>query len=412
MKKKIQNVVNEDSVKYRHVSQVITSNTNEDAIKAEKDLYRYFTKSPASILGSWRGALTVIIVKGTDDNIKVTPIITKTICGKTYGNLQQMMLSLGVSRTANGSKITYLLQNDARDEQLEISVDNNINMTSLSYKALPSEIKKFNMHIDESKMKSLGFVEYFDSSTYKLGATYDSRTMFDVNYFTLLLRAMGVNDKIKTVETNWYYDNDANWSFNPFGDYVHKKAGNSAYYGHLGFDLSHQANVQAIASGVVVSIHYDAGEQNGYYGRILTVVHNDEDKIWYSFYGHIAESSDNPIAVGDTIKAGDVIGEISNLGIGNTGAHVHIGLYANAVNATEYVVNPKGYDEKVFNNNIIRKIDEEKMPSETYQDDRDTDSIYRDSSSHSNIALRFYNPLVAILNSGTSIVNNYPTYTN
>jgi murein DD-endopeptidase MepM/ murein hydrolase activator NlpD len=88
--------------------------------------------------------------------------------------------------------------------------------------------------------------------------------------------------------------------------------------------------VRAAADGVVDRIGWDvrqlpepdprSGLRVKGWGRYVRLLHDDGS---YTLYAHLVETSTDSLAVGDTVRAGDVIGRADNTG-GSTGPHLHM----------------------------------------------------------------------------------------
>ena len=95
---------------------------------------------------------------------------------------------------------------------------------------------------------------------------------------------------------------------------------------HNGTDIgaNYDANIYSIADGVVVTNTYDSS-----YGNYIVVGHgqlNGGHYEYYSLYAHQIRLS-TLVAVGDTVKAGQQIGNVGSTG-NSTGPHLHIEIYS------------------------------------------------------------------------------------
>lgn len=109
---------------------------------------------------------------------------------------------------------------------------------------------------------------------------------------------------------------------------------NSPFNGttHYGTDYAAENgdDVHAAADGVVDRIGWDVRElpepdpRSGLslkgWGRYVRLVHDDSS---YTLYAHLVETSTDELAVGDTVRVGELIGEADNTG-GSTGPHLHM----------------------------------------------------------------------------------------
>jgi len=97
---------------------------------------------------------------------------------------------------------------------------------------------------------------------------------------------------------------------------------------HLGKDywLEAGANVMAVADGTVVSIKNNSIDRD--YGPTIILQHRIEGAPkFYSLYGHLSLGALELVAVGQTVKAGDVIGYIGDANVnGGWPPHLHFQL--------------------------------------------------------------------------------------
>ncbi|VVD67040.1 M23 family metallopeptidase [Pandoraea fibrosis] len=97
-------------------------------------------------------------------------------------------------------------------------------------------------------------------------------------------------------------------------------------HSHTGIDLvaPHGAPVRVIAQGVVKTIGY---ERRGF-GRYVVIEHRYDNE---TIYAHLSATA-RGLRVGQTVKAGDVIGAVGKTGM-VTGAHLHFELRRDGVPA-------------------------------------------------------------------------------
>lgn len=104
--------------------------------------------------------------------------------------------------------------------------------------------------------------------------------------------------------------------FNHFGE---------PYAGHKGTDymVDRGTPIYAIADGVVV-----ASDENGPgWGVYVKIAHNIGGQSVTSLYAHMLYGS-RRVAVGDTVRAGQIIGQVSDTGLA-FGTHLHLEIYVN-----------------------------------------------------------------------------------
>jgi murein DD-endopeptidase MepM/ murein hydrolase activator NlpD len=116
---------------------------------------------------------------------------------------------------------------------------------------------------------------------------------------------------------------------------------------HNGLDIKavHLAQVVSISDGIVVD-HYPAPgtpyPRGGYfkghpvYGGMVKIDHGD----FISLYAHLSWSR---VKIGQSVKAGEIIGRLGNTGI-STGEHLHLEMWINnkTVNPLLYLPDPLG----------------------------------------------------------------------
>lgn len=99
---------------------------------------------------------------------------------------------------------------------------------------------------------------------------------------------------------------------------------------HKGIDIAKDlgANVNASLEGKVIQ----AGYNNGGYGNLIVLEHNNNMKTYYAHLSNIY------VNVGDTVKQGDIIGAIGSTG-NSTGPHLHFELRVNnePVDPSKYI---------------------------------------------------------------------------
>lgn len=101
--------------------------------------------------------------------------------------------------------------------------------------------------------------------------------------------------------------------------------GSSPFHTGLDFDLPYGTNIQSIADGVVTYIE-DPGPMCG---SSIMVDSNINGTLFTTVYCHMVTRS-TPLTVGQSVKAGDVVGQIGLTGI-TTGAHLHLEIRINDV---------------------------------------------------------------------------------
>lgn len=132
-------------------------------------------------------------------------------------------------------------------------------------------------------------------------------------------QAVSARDAEDKAETTTSAANTAGFSSWPIANpVVTSKFGMRNGRPHRGIDLRARSPLplKAIADGKVVQVATQSG-----YGKVLAIEHNINGKKYYSFYAHL---SNNSIAVGTTVKAGQNIPTVKtgNTGVG-TGPHLH-----------------------------------------------------------------------------------------
>ncbi len=100
---------------------------------------------------------------------------------------------------------------------------------------------------------------------------------------------------------------------------------------HQGLDMNpgEGTPIQSIGEGVVV----DVGNPNGAFGVYARVQHEVDGQMFTALYAHMLQGS-LAVAVGDTVGAGSLIGQVGNTGQ-STGAHLHFGIYMNGTTAID-----------------------------------------------------------------------------
>jgi len=132
-------------------------------------------------------------------------------------------------------------------------------------------------------------------------------------------QAVSATDATDKAETTTSAANSAGFSSWPIASpVVNSKFGMRNGKPHRGIDLRARSPLplKAIADGKVVQVTTQSG-----YGKVLAIEHNINGKKYYSFYAHL---SNNSIAVGTAVKAGQDIPTVrtGNTGVG-TGPHLH-----------------------------------------------------------------------------------------
>lgn len=136
---------------------------------------------------------------------------------------------------------------------------------------------------------------------------------------------------IKKGTKNPYYDGVAFLSSPTRGGYMTAPYGEERTTSpHKGIDIAKNLgdDVNAALDGKVVS----AGYNNGGYGNLIIIEHEDNMQ---TYYAHLSEIN---VSVGDYVKKGDKIGAIGSTGY-STGPHLHFELRVNGnpVNPTNYI---------------------------------------------------------------------------
>lgn len=113
-----------------------------------------------------------------------------------------------------------------------------------------------------------------------------------------------------------------------FGPRVPPCDGCSAFHAGVDIDAGWGAQVHAIAAGVVVET---ASPFNTTLGVHVTIRHEIDGQVVESLYGHLQYGS-MPLAVGDTVYPGQVIGLVGSTGA-STGPHLHFEIHLEGVGA-------------------------------------------------------------------------------
>ncbi|MDJ0333961.1 M23 family metallopeptidase [Salinibacterium sp. G-O1] len=100
---------------------------------------------------------------------------------------------------------------------------------------------------------------------------------------------------------------------------------------HKGIDLNPGLGtaIQAIADGVVTEV----GPNDADYGTNVVITHQINGQVISSRYAHMIEGS-TPLAVGDVVTVGALVGQVGNTGI-STGAHLHFEILLDGVTPTD-----------------------------------------------------------------------------
>lgn len=119
--------------------------------------------------------------------------------------------------------------------------------------------------------------------------------------------------------------------------------GISTYFTRLHAGVDYRAKVgtsiRAILPGTVNEVSYDRGG----YGRYIVLVHHVDGKTLFSLYAHMRATN---VAAGDSVEAGDVIGEVGLTGR-TTGPHLHFELHD-----TRTAMNPVTF----FKNTVLAMV--------------------------------------------------------
>jgi murein DD-endopeptidase MepM/ murein hydrolase activator NlpD len=94
-------------------------------------------------------------------------------------------------------------------------------------------------------------------------------------------------------------------------------AGCSTFHSGIDFTPGAGVPIEAIADGVVVA----SSVADGSWGTHVTIEHNVDGVTYRSAYAHM-QSGSMTLAIGDTVKRGQVIGRVGNTGQ-SFGAHLH-----------------------------------------------------------------------------------------
>ncbi len=117
------------------------------------------------------------------------------------------------------------------------------------------------------------------------------------------------------------------WMSSKFGYRTDPFKGHRAWHNGVDFAGKEGADVVAVASGVVTW----SGERNGY-GQMIELDHGE------GYITRYAHNKKNLVNVGDTVKKGEVVGQMGSSGR-STGPHVHFEVYKNgrAVDPASYI---------------------------------------------------------------------------
>ncbi|MEM4215165.1 MAG: peptidoglycan DD-metalloendopeptidase family protein [Candidatus Pacearchaeota archaeon] len=136
-------------------------------------------------------------------------------------------------------------------------------------------------------------------------------------------------------------------------------------HNHTGIDIGAPkgALVLAAAPGIVFNVVNNCYEGNTScgdgYGNKVSVEHKIGDKTIYTFYGHMKEGSVK-VKPGDSVKAGDLIGEIDNTGY-SEGDHLHFEVRLFKDEATA-AVDPLCFFS--YSDRVKAKVDENRINQE------------------------------------------------
>lgn len=131
---------------------------------------------------------------------------------------------------------------------------------------------------------------------------------------------------------DYYLVNYVDWKWEDFGDYqCHEKT----YDGHQGTDfvirnfnqMDSGVNVLAADDGVVTFVLDTLFDRNktavsGGFGNYICIKH---DNLMYTYYAHLKKNSAT-VSVGDTIVAGEIIGQIGSSGF-TSDPHLHFEVW-------------------------------------------------------------------------------------
>lgn len=100
---------------------------------------------------------------------------------------------------------------------------------------------------------------------------------------------------------------------------------------HKGIDINPGMGtpIRAIADGIVTQV----GANDADYGTNVVITHQIDGQIISSRYAHMIEGS-SPLAVGDVVTAGSLVGQVGNTGL-STGAHLHFEILLDGVTPTD-----------------------------------------------------------------------------
>lgn len=121
---------------------------------------------------------------------------------------------------------------------------------------------------------------------------------------------------------------------------------------HKGIDLQCDTGDPVYATGDAVVEKSDQGLKRSGYGQQLLLNHE------YGYKTRYAHLSKRLVKVGDTVRRGDLIGEVGNTG-GSTGAHLHYEVIHKG-----YVVNPISYFDPNMTNEEYIKLMEQQTDTE------------------------------------------------
>lgn len=125
----------------------------------------------------------------------------------------------------------------------------------------------------------------------------------------------------------------------PFGMRVHPTLHYCKYHGGIDLGAPAEANIYALADGVVTENYYSSS-----YGNVTIVGHgnNVNGKYeYYSLYAHQIRLS-NLISIGSSVKSGQVIGNVGSTGR-STGNHLHMEIYSFDDKNKKIKLNPQEY---------------------------------------------------------------------
>ena len=308
--------------------------------------------------------------------------------GALYGDLAEMVAGIngGVRieikpKTASNGNVYYkgALGYEADTEQgktrFEIADDQSIWVTH----------RRLNTYLDYIDSDDIIFGESWKKEkAISLGKTPDSdRFYIRLDYFARLLCSIGNQTPVwygyNLPGFDWRKGEYIGYVINQFGDYLEHEPSTS---GHLGIDLaSHKThwktliNVYSVADGTVVKMDKTTDKNSN--GYAVTVKHEIDGQVFYSFYGHMEKGSTEHLEEGQYVRAGEQLGVVGSTGK-STGNHIHLAFYINEKNS-----------DKPYKGDL---------PGYTYGE------TFLDQEYHSYAGLIYFNPSEVIQTQGQVIV--------